>query len=50
MLEIEKNHGSIALRLNYFNVWYVGVIWFVFHVLQFVPIRFTQQNLCCISK
>ena len=29
---------------------YVGVIWFVFHVLQLLPIRFTQQNSCCISK
>ena len=23
---------------------------FVFHVLQFILIRFTQQNLCCISN
>ena len=29
---------------------YVGVIWFVFHVLQLLPIRLTQQNSCCISK
>ena len=29
---------------------YEGVMWFVFHVLQLLPIKFTQQNLCCISK
>ena len=29
---------------------YVGVIWFLFHVLQLLPIRCTQQNSCCISK
>ena len=29
----------------------VGVVWFVFHVLQLPPIRFTQKrNLCCISR
>ena len=29
---------------------YVGVIWVVFHVLQLLPLRFTQQNLCCTNK
>ena len=29
---------------------YVGVNWFVFHVLQLLLIRFTQQNSCCIRK
>ena len=29
---------------------YVGVIWFVFHVLQVLPIRFTLDNLGCISE
>ena len=28
----------------------ICVIWFVSHVLQFLPIRFTQQNLWCISR
>ena len=28
----------------------VGVIKFTFHVLQLLPMRFTQPNLCCISK
>ena len=28
----------------------MGVIWFVFHVLDFLPIRFTKQNSCSISK
>ena len=28
----------------------MGVIWFIFHALQLLPIRFTQQNSCCISK
>ena len=32
------------------NLMFVGVIWFVFHVLQLIPIRFTKQNTCCISK
>ena len=27
----------------------LGVIWFVFHVLQLLPIRL-HKNLCCISK
>ena len=33
-------------------VWvrYMGVIRFEFHVLQLLSIRFTQQNLCNISK
>ena len=26
------------------------VIWFIVHVLQLIPIRFTQQISCCISK
>ena len=29
---------------------YRGVIWFMFHVLQLLPIRFTQQNSWCINK
>ena len=29
---------------------YVCVIWFDFHVLQLLHIRFTQWNMCCISK
>ena len=29
---------------------YVGVIQFVIHVHQLLPVRFTQQNLYCISK
>ena len=29
---------------------YVGVIWFVLHVLQLLLVTFTQQNLCCMSK
>ena len=30
---------------------YVGVIWcFLFHVLQLLPIRFTQQMVCCTNK
>ena len=28
----------------------MGVVWFVFHILQFLLIRFTQQNLRCMSK
>ena len=29
---------------------HVGVIQFVFHFLQLVPIRFAQHNLCCTSN
>ena len=29
---------------------YVGVIWFLFHVLRFLPIGFTLQIMCCISE
>jgi hypothetical protein len=29
---------------------YVGVVQFVFHVLQRPPIIVTQQKICCISK
>ena len=28
----------------------LGVIWFVFHILHVLLMRFTEQNLCCISK
>jgi hypothetical protein len=39
------------LRNSYCNLLrYAGVIWFVFHVLQLLLIRFIQQNSCCISK
>jgi hypothetical protein len=31
-------------------VMYVGVIRLIFHVLRLLPTKFTQQNLCCISK
>jgi hypothetical protein len=31
------------------NVRYVGVTWFVVNDLQFLPIRLTKQNSCCIS-
>ena len=33
-----------------FHVRYVGAIWFIFHVLQLLPIRSTQQNLCYINN
>ena len=29
---------------------YVDVIWFIFHVLKLLPIRFTQPNSWCINK
>jgi len=32
------------------HIGYVGVIQVVFHVLQLLPLRFTQQNLCCTNK
>ena len=39
-----------CLRNKGMVIRYVGVIWFLFHVLQLLPIRFTQQNSCCINK
>ena len=38
----------LLLALNFPNfgiLRYVGIFWFAFHVLQLLPIRFTQQNL-----
>jgi hypothetical protein len=32
------------------RVKYLGVIQFVFHVLQLLPLRFTEWNLCCNRK
>ena len=32
------------------SIRYVCVIWFVLHVLQLLPVRFTQQYLCCTNK
>ena len=29
---------------------YVGINWYIFHVLQLLLFRFTQQYTCCISK
>lgn len=33
-----------------YGIRYVGVIWFVIHVLNLLPIRFTQRKFCCIRK
>ena len=38
-----SHDGRVYLRC-------VDVIWFVFHVLQLLLIRFAQQNMCCIRK
>ena len=35
---------------RHFCIRSVVVSWFVFHVLQLLPIRFTQQSLCYISN
>ena len=32
------------------HIRYVGIIRFVLYDLQLLPIKFTRQNLCCISK
>ena len=45
-----KHMGVIQLLLLIGRLRYVGVTWFLFHVLQRLVIKFTQQNLCCISK
>ena len=40
---------SVASPLSWeLSLRYVGVIWFIFHVLQLLPIWSMQQNLCCI--
>ena len=41
--------GVVSARLK-LALRCVGVIWFVFHVLQLLLIRCTQQNSYCISK
>ena len=41
----------LVLGVHFLNhVRYVGVMWFVFHVLRPLPIRYTQRSLCCISN
>jgi hypothetical protein len=45
----QHNHATQAYLHPPF-IRHVGVIWFVYHVLQLLPIRSTQQNSCCISK
>ena len=45
------SHGSgIELLRTWQCRRFVGVIKFVFHVLQLLPIIFTKQNYCCTSK
>ena len=36
--------------IHLYDIRYVGVVWFVFHVLQILSIRLIQQSFCCISK
>lgn len=56
-------HSRMFLQLNMMNTMKakpshdilnpincVGVTWFVLHILQFQPIRCTQQNVCCVNK
>ena len=43
---LSKLSLSLSLKLERF----VDVIWFIFHVLQLLLIRFTQRNLCCIRE
>jgi hypothetical protein len=33
------------VHATFVRLWYVGVIRFVFHVLQLLPIRFTEPKL-----
>ena len=53
------NHLALIVYFISYEEWmqrkkihlrHVGFIWFIFNVLQLLPIRFTQQNSCCISK
>ena len=63
LIELNKKKGrdvcDVATGANYgvasylswdLSLRYVGVIWFIFNVLRLLSIRFTQPNLCCISK
>ena len=36
--------------IAHITIRYMGVIWFVVHVLQLLPIWFTQHSVRCISK
>jgi hypothetical protein len=55
-LEISIIIGTCGLSSwSYTYIWvvpirYVGVIWFISHVLQLMPIIITQPNLCCSRK
>ena len=42
--------NPLMLVLDVQHVSHVVVMWFIFHVLQLLPIRFTQQNLSCINN
>jgi hypothetical protein len=42
--------GTRTILLFLAQCMYVGVIWLLFHVLQLLPIVFTRQNSCCVSK
>ena len=45
-----SKEGASSLAERSLVVKCVGVIWFLFHALQLLPVRFTQQNSCCSSR
>jgi hypothetical protein len=49
-LYMDKNNSSNLFQQIPAHLTCVGVIRFIFHVLQLLLIRFTQQNLGCISN
>ena len=48
--ELQTCTCKVGSPHNHLGVRHVGVIWFVFHVLQLLHIRFTKENLCTISN
>ena len=40
----------VSFKGSMYELRYVGVIWFVFHVFQLLPNTFTQEYSFCISK
>ena len=46
----QENFHTCMLPQKYETFYKVSGIWFIFHVLQLLPITFKQQNSCCLSK
>ena len=52
---LKKNFDELYLAIEHITqltlyLRYVGVVWFILHVLQPLLARLTQRHLCCSSK